>query len=164
MHVNAAEHSAEQFSRQVRREVEENDTKFVMIDGVEGFVASIQGTPEVLVPRLHTLAAYMRNVGVTTFFTAEVGAVAGRYQPTQRGASYLADNILYLGYFELGPTLNRTVGVLKKRAGDFDETMHEFSITDEGIVIGEVLEGLHGILGGTPEWYEEVPKLEDLDD
>ncbi|WP_435333740.1 ATPase domain-containing protein [Haloarchaeobius sp. TZWWS8] len=162
--VEAYEHSAEQFSRQVRREVEENDTQHVMIDGIDGYLASITGEDVDLISRLHALVGYLRNVGVTTLLTTEMETTLRHFRPTSRRASYLADNIIFLCYFELGARIHRAIGVLKKRAGPFDSEMREFTIAETGISVGESLEGLHGILTGTPEWFEVVPRLEDLDD
>ncbi|WP_439027349.1 ATPase domain-containing protein [Haloarchaeobius sp. DT45] len=163
MQVEAYEHSAEQFSRQVRREVEENDTRHVLIDGIDGYVASINGEERDLISRLHAVVAYLRNVGVTTFLTSEMETITGQFRPTSRRASYLADNIIFLGYFELGSRLHRSIGVLKKRASDFDKAIHSFSIDSDGIHVGDELDNLHGILSGTPMWYDEaIPDLEDL--
>ncbi|WP_267640643.1 ATPase domain-containing protein [Haloarchaeobius amylolyticus] len=164
MQVDAHEHSAEQFSRQVRREVEDGDTRHVLIDGIDGYVASISGEERDLISRLHAVVAYLRNVGVTTFLTSEMETITGQFRPTSRRASYLADNIIFLGYFELGSRLHRSIGVLKKRASGFDHAIHAFSIGDDGITVGKELDNLHGILSGTPMWYErDIPSLEELD-
>ncbi|WP_435359223.1 ATPase domain-containing protein [Haloarchaeobius sp. DFWS5] len=162
MQVEAYEHSAEQFSGQVRREVESNGTKYVMIDGIDGYVASINGGEEELISRLHALVGYLRNVGVTTFLTTEMETITGQFRPTSRRASYLADNILFLGYFELSAKLHRSIGVLKKRAGDFDHDIHEFYISQDGIRVGRKLSKLHGILTGTPRWVEDIPEMDDM--
>ncbi|WP_435319340.1 ATPase domain-containing protein [Haloarchaeobius sp. TZWSO28] len=164
MQVDAHEHSAEQFSRQVRREVEERDTRHVLIDGIDGYVASISGDERDLVARLHAVVGYLRNVGVTTFLTSEMETITGQFRPSSRRASYLADNIIFLGYFELGSQIHRSIGVLKKRASTFDHSIHAFTIDENGIQVGEELDNLHGILSGTPMWYEEdIPELGELD-
>lgn len=67
-----------------------------------------------------------------------------------QGLSPLADNIIFLKYFEAGGRLRKAVGVLKKRMSDFDKALHEFEITSEGIRVGGPLEGFKGILTGEP--------------
>jgi circadian clock protein KaiC len=40
--------------------------------------------------------------------------------------------------------------VLKKRFGDFERTVRELSITSDGVVVGEKLTGIRGVLTGIP--------------
>ncbi len=56
--------------------------------------------------------------------------------------------------------MRKAIGVLKKRLSGFEETLREFSITNEGIHIGDPLTGLRGILCGVPEWVTPPPKDE----
>jgi len=141
----------EEFASRVRREVEENDTRVVMIDGIQGYRVSIQGDREDLVRKIHALGRYLRNMGVTVVFVDEVDAVAGEFRATNAGISYLADNVVYLRYLEIDGQLRKVVGVLKKRVGDFERTLREFAITEEGITVGDPLTELRGVLGGDPE-------------
>lgn len=48
--------------------------------------------------------------------------------------------------------MRKAVGVLKKRLSDYECTLREYSITAQGIVVGEPLTGLRGILKGSPEF------------
>ncbi|MGN8200641.1 ATPase domain-containing protein, partial [Salinisphaera sp. RV14] len=76
-------------------------------------------------------------------------------QVSQYGISYLADAIVLLRYMELAGELRKTVGMLKKRTGDFEKTLRELAITDHGVQVGRPLSGLRGILSGIPEILEE---------
>jgi circadian clock protein KaiC len=144
----------EAFARQVREEVEHRDTQVVMIDGIRGYRVSMQGEEDDLVRRLHALGRYLRNMGVTVVFVDEIDAVTGEFRATQAGISYLADNVVYLRYLEIGGELRKVIGVLKKRVGDFERTLREFEITGEGIVVGDPLTDLRGVLRGTPEFVD----------
>ena len=141
----------EEFASRVRREVEENDTRVVMIDGIRGYRVSIQGERDDLVRKIHALGRYLRNMGVTVVFVDEVDAVAGEFQATNAGISYLADNVVYLRYLEIDGQLRKVIGVLKKRVGDFERTLREFAITEDGITVGDPLTDLRGVLSGDPE-------------
>ena len=46
--------------------------------------------------------------------------------------------------------VRRSVGVLKKRMSDFEKRMREFQISEEGILVGDPLLQLHGIMTGLP--------------
>jgi len=41
--------------------------------------------------------------------------------------------------------------VIKKRAGQHEKAIREYTITDDGLTLGEPLTGLHGILRGVPD-------------
>lgn len=148
--VEPYEHAPEQFSRIVRQAVEPDGFDIVVIDGLEGYLASIHGETPMLIRRLHALVSYLRNVGATPFVTAEVHSITGEFQATEHKASYLADNIVYITYYEYEGALNRALGVLKKRATPCDSSLHAFGIGDEGIVIGDRLTDLRGVLWGAP--------------
>jgi circadian clock protein KaiC len=146
--------SSDEFAAQVREEVEENDARVVMLDGISGYRLSIRGETDDLVRELHALCRYLKNMGVTVVLVDEVAKMTGDIQVTSTRISYLADNIVFLRYLEMRGELRKAVGVLKKRASDFERTLREFEITDEGIVLGEPLRDLRGVLTGTPEWND----------
>ncbi|RME23129.1 MAG: recombinase RecA, partial [Deltaproteobacteria bacterium] len=95
---------------------------------------------------------HLCNFGVTVLLVNEVESVTGEFRATEKGISYLADNIVFLRYLEIGGQLRKAIGVLKKRLSDFEKTLREFEITRYGVKIGEPLVHLRGILRGTPEF------------
>jgi circadian clock protein KaiC len=143
--------SSDEFAARVRRQVEEHDARVVMIDGTAGYRLSIRGDESDLVSELHALVRYLRNVGVTVVLVEETERVTGEFRATSRNISYLADNILFLRYLELGGEVRKAVGVLKKRLGPFEPTLRELRITGDGLRVGEPLDDLRGVLTGTPE-------------
>lgn len=147
--------SSDEFAHRVRAEVEERGAEVVMIDGTAGYRLSIRGDESDLVPELHALVRYLRNVGVTVLLIEETGSVTGEFKPTREGISYLADNILFLRYLELRGEIRTAVGVLKKRLGTFEPTLRELRIGGDGLWIGEPLDDLRGVLTGTPELADE---------
>lgn len=153
--------TADEFDRMVRHAVEAEGTTIVLIDSIKGYELSIPG--EDLIGRLHALARYLRNVGVTTILTNEIEAVTGDFRVTQHGISYLSDNVIFLRYLEISGRMRKAIGVLKKRLSDFERTLREVDITRYGIQVGEPLTGLRGILSGTPEWTTPPPPLGERD-
>jgi circadian clock protein KaiC len=144
--------SSDEFAHRVRTEVGERDARVVMIDGTAGYRLSIRGEETDLVPELHALVRYLRNVGVTVILAEEAGSVTGEFRPTAEAISYLADNILFLRYLEHRGEIRKAVGVLKKRLGPFEPTLRELRITESGLSVGDPLTDLRGVLTGTPEW------------
>lgn len=143
--------SAEEFAKMVRSDIEENGTELVMIDGIDGYTMSLQGNEKGLVTNLHSLSRVLKNQGVSVFITDEISNITGVTSATSSNISYIADNILFLSYMEMDGELHKVIGMLKKRAGDFEQTLREFKISDEGIIVGEPLSEVSGILDGSPQ-------------
>jgi len=148
-------YSPDEFAHWVRRDVEEHERKIVMIDSVAGYSLCVRG--EDFTSQLHRLGMYLKNMGVTLLLINEVEAITGDFQATDGKVSYLSDNIIFLRYLELDGQLRKAIGVLKKRAGDFEKTLREIKITRYGLKIGEPLTGLRGLLSGKPEIIDSNP-------
>jgi circadian clock protein KaiC len=65
-------------------------------------------------------------------------------------ASYLADSVILLRYFEAAGRLRRAISVVKKRSGPHEATLRELRLGAGGVWVGEPLADFHGILTGTP--------------
>jgi circadian clock protein KaiC len=141
-----------EFALLVRREVEERGARIVMIDGIAGYRLTLAGDD--LVPQLHALGRYLKNMGVTVLFINETQGITGDFRATEAGVSYLCDNLIFLRYLELDGELRKAIGVLKKRVGEFGKGLREIRIAEGGIRVGAPLTGLRGVLTGTPEWVD----------
>lgn len=142
--------SADEFAHVVHDDVEENDVEFVMIDGTSGYRISLQDAEQALRPELHALCRSLRNMGVTVVVTDETREVTGTFRASDTHISYLADNIIFLRYIEVGGEVQKAIGVLKKRFSGFESSLRAFRIGENGIEIGARLDDLHGVLTGTP--------------
>jgi circadian clock protein KaiC len=136
----------------VREEVERRHATIVMLDSVSGYRLALRDQD--LVSHLHALAKYLQNMGVAVLLINEVEAITGDFRVTDVGVSYMADNIIFMRYLELRGEMSKALGVLKKRLTDFEKTLREVVITQEGIRVGPQLTGLRGILSGAPDWGE----------
>ncbi len=139
----------EEFVGIVRQEVEQRQARLVVIDSITGYRKFLRGDD--LLTDLHTLSQYLQSMGVTVFLTNEVAQIAGGFQATEYGVSYLAGNIIYLRYMERRTEagaleVRRCVGVLKKRLSDFEKAVRELEITDAGMKVGGPIIGLRGVL------------------
>ncbi|MGH7694496.1 MAG: ATPase domain-containing protein, partial [Gemmatimonadaceae bacterium] len=65
-------------------------------------------------------------------------------------ASYLADTVLLLRYFEAVGEIRQAISVVKKRTGRHERTIRELRFKD-GITVGEPIAAFQGILTGTPQ-------------
>jgi circadian clock protein KaiC len=58
--------------------------------------------------------------------------------------------VIFLRYIEVCGEMQKAIGVLKKRSGNFEKILRRLQITRYGLKVGAPLTGLHGILSGTP--------------
>ncbi|MEA2689886.1 MAG: circadian clock protein KaiC, partial [Candidatus Eremiobacteraeota bacterium] len=150
--------SSDEFANLVRRDVEDNGTKIVMIDSISGYRMSV--SDEALNERLHALCRYLQNVGVTVILINELLNIA-EFKITDVGITYLADNVILMRYVERRngayAEMGRVLGVLKKRLSGFETTMRSFELTPAGVVIGAPVAHMAGLLGNSHDVASEAP-------
>lgn len=146
--VDAAEQTPGQFSERVRECVENDGARTVLIDSLNGYQAAMPGE-HALVLHIHELLQYLNRKGATTFLTvAQHGLVGDMKSPVD--VTYLADTVILLRYFEALGRVRRAISVVKKRTGAHEDTIREYQISGEGVVLGPPLEGFQGVLRGVP--------------
>lgn len=151
--INSFEYTLDEFSYEVRKDIKEKNISVILIDSITGYLLSFKehNKTHKMVRDLHALCEHLKIDGVTLFMINEIKNITGDFKATDSEVSYLADNILFLRYLEINGKLEKTIGVLKKRMSDFENTMRKFSITKDGIKVGEPLNNMRGILSGHPE-------------
>lgn len=158
--VDAAELSPGEFAHMVRKRVDEQGIKAVVIDSLNGYQAAMPEENS-LILHMHELLQYLNRRGAATFMTiAQHGLVGEMKAPVD--VTYLADTVILLRYFEALGSVRRAVSVIKKRMGQHESTIREYRISDRGLVIGEPLEEFQGVLRGVPVYVGEArPLLEE---
>jgi len=155
--IDAAELTPGELSERVRRCVEDNNARTVVIDSLNGYQASMPGE-HALVLHMHELLQYLNRRGASTFLTvAQHGLVGDMKAPVD--VTYLADTVVLLRYFEAFGRVRRAISVIKKRTGAHEDTIREYQIDGRGITLGEPLMGFQGVLRGVPELVGDDPRL-----
>jgi circadian clock protein KaiC len=72
-------------------------------------------------------------------------------------ASYLADAVILLRYFEHRGEVRQAISVMKKRGGRHERTLREFRLDSGCVVVGAPLREFRGVLTGVPV-YETAPE------
>ncbi|MFL6679258.1 MAG: ATPase domain-containing protein [Burkholderiaceae bacterium] len=147
--VDPAEISPGEFSHMVRRAVEVDRARVVVIDSLNGYVnAMVDG--HYLTAQLHELLSFAGNHGVSTFvIAAQSGMLAGQMGAPGE-ASYLADTVIYTRFFEHAGQLRKAISVMKKRSGPHEQTIRELQFDGKGIRLSEPLRHFRGVLTGVP--------------
>ena len=151
--VDAAELSPGEFAHRVRRSVDTQQIKTVIIDSLNGYQAAMPEENS-LILHMHELLQYLNRQGATTFMTVAQHGLVGDMQ-TPVDITYLADTVILLRYFEATGRVRRAISVMKKRSGAHEATIREFLIGSEGLTLGEPLEAFHGVLRGVPTYNGE---------
>jgi circadian clock protein KaiC len=71
-------------------------------------------------------------------------------------ASYLADSVVMLRFFEHAGQVKKAISVLKKRTGSHEESIRELTFDSQGIHLSKPLLQLRGVLTGVPVEVESV--------
>jgi circadian clock protein KaiC len=158
--VDAAELSPGEFAHRVRRRVDEDQIKTVVIDSLNGYQAAMPEENS-LILHVHELLQYLNRRGAATYITvAQHGLVGDMKAPVD--VTYLADTVILLRYFEAAGMVRRAMSIIKKRTGAHESTIREFSIGSRGLRIGAPLDGFQGVLRGVPVYIGEgQPLLEE---
>ena len=148
--VDPAELSPGEFTANVRRSVEEDGARMIIIDSLNGYLHAMPDE-RFLILQMHELLTYLGQQGVLTLLVLAQHGMVGPVE-TPLDISYLSDSVIMLRYFEADGTVLRSLSVLKKRSGDHEKSIREFRLGNGGIQIGLPLRGFRGILAGTPEY------------
>ena len=146
--IDPAELSPGEFAAIVRRRVEEDGARVVVIDSLNGYLNAMPDG-RFLVLQMHELLSYLGQQGVLTILVlAQHGLVGPMEMPLD--ISYLSDAVVMLRYFEHAGTVRRALSVVKKRSGDHEHTIREFQLGPRGLHVGDPLHDFSGVFSGTP--------------
>jgi circadian clock protein KaiC len=146
--VDPAELPPGEFAHALRATVENNKTRLVVIDSLNGYLNAMP-SDRFLMLHLHELLSFLGHRGVTTLMTMTQHGMVGA-TGTPLDVSYVADTVILLRYFEAFGEVRQAISVIKKRTGRHEHTVREIRI-DDGLHVGEPLREFRGVLSGTPE-------------
>lgn len=148
--VDPAELSAGEFAHLVRCAVEKDAARIVVIDSLNGYLNSMPEERFLLV-QLHELLTYLGQRGVATLLVSAQHGLVSSHMISQVDASYLADAVFLLRYYEAEGEVRQAISVIKKRGGMHERTIREFKMANGRIEVGEPLRNYRGVLSGIPE-------------
>lgn len=149
--IDPAELAPGEFVHLVCAEVERLEARVVVIDSLNGYLNAMPGE-RYLLAQLHELLTYLGQRGVVTLLVIGQTGLIGNVMEAPLDASYLADTVVLLRYFEARGTVRRAISVVKKRSGPHEHTIREFDIDASGLRVGAPLTAFHGILTGVPTY------------
>ena len=152
--IDPVELTPGEFINRIRVAVEERDARIIVIDSLNGYLNAM---PEerFLTIQLHELLMYLGQRSVATILIGAHQGLIGSQMNTPVDASYLADAVILMRYFEARGEVRQAISVMKKRGSKHERTIREFRLGDGRINVGEALSDFRGILTGVPV-YEGI--------
>ena len=158
--VEPTEMSPGEFADTVRRVVEEDGVRVVVIDSINGYLQAMPAE-RLLTVQVHELLSYLANRHVSILMTLVQHGVFGGPVDEAAEVSYLADTVMLLRYFEYAGVVRQAISVVKKRSGPHEHTIRECRVDRGGMLVGDPLAEFHGVLTGVPMYTGEKEPLMD---
>ncbi len=153
--IDPAELTPGELTHSIRAAVESRNAKIIVIDSLNGYLNAM---PEerFLTIQLHELLMYLSQKSVATILIGAHQGLIGAQMNTPVDASYLADAVVLLRYFEARGEVRQAISVMKKRGSKHERTIREFRLDGGHIAVGEALREFRGILTGVPVYEAPV--------
>jgi circadian clock protein KaiC len=149
--VDPAELSPGELIHEVRTQVEAHNAAVVVIDSLNGYLNAMPGE-RFLAIQLHELLAYLSQRNVATILVSAHQGMLGGPMIATVDATYLADAVILMRFFEMRGEIRQAVSIIKKRGGRHERTIREFKLQEGNIHVGEALTEFRGVLTGVPTY------------
>jgi circadian clock protein KaiC len=146
-----AELSPGSFAHEVRRAVEVDGARTILIDSLNGYYQAMPNE-QYLMLQMHELLGFLSHRGVVTLLVLGQHGLAGAVH-NQIDLSYLCDTLILMRFFEAEGEIRRCLSVVKARTSRHEPTIREFTLGPPNcLTIGPILRDFEGVLGGTPRF------------
>lgn len=146
--IDPAAISPGEFAHMVCQSVERG-ARVVVIDSLNGYLNTMP-QDNFLTAQLHELLSYLNLQGVATFLVVAQSGLIGAATNSPVDATYLADSVIVLRYYEHSGEVKKAISVLKKRTGNHEGSIRELRFSSSGLSLSPPLKMLTGILTGVP--------------
>ena len=157
--VDPAELTPGELVHSIRTAVEDWNAKVIVIDSLNGYLNAMPEERHLTI-QLHELLMYLGQKGVATILIGAHQGLVGANMTTSVDATYLADAVILLRYFEARGEVRQAISVMKKRGSRHERTLREFRLHDGHIVVGDTLRDFRGVLTGVPT-YDDARVADD---
>ncbi|HEX3150474.1 MAG TPA: ATPase domain-containing protein [Gemmataceae bacterium] len=147
--VDPAELSPGELANAIRRAVEVDKASVVVLDSLNGYLNAMP-QERFLIIQLHELLTFLGQEGVATILIGAHHGLIGSQMVAPVDASYLADAVILMRYYESRGEVQQAISVVKKRGGAHERTIRDFRMKDGRISVGPPLREFRGVLTGVP--------------
>jgi circadian clock protein KaiC len=148
---HAPDLSIDEVTNLLLKEIRRLNATRVVIDSLSGFELALAPTfRDDFRESLSRLVVALAGSGVSVLMTSELEDRYTDLRFSPYGTAFLTDAIIVQRYIEVNSRLRRVMAVVKLRASAHSDELRAFTIDDQGIQIGEMLQDQEGLLGGRP--------------
>ena len=133
----------------IRAAVDEGGAELVVIDSLNGFLNAMPDE-KFLIVQLHELLTFLGHRSVATVLISTQLGMMGPQSHSPIDASYLADTVLMLRYYEAEGEVRQAISVIKMRGSDHERAIRDFRLRGGCLTVGPPLLNYRGILTGIP--------------
>jgi circadian clock protein KaiC len=152
--VDPAELSPGEFAHAIRRAVDDQKVAIVVIDSLNGYLNAMPDE-KFLIIQLHEILMYLGQAGVATLLIGAHQGMISTQMIAPVDATYLADAVILMRYFESRGEVHQAISVVKKRGGAHERTIREFRLEQGRMTVGPPLRHFQGVLTGVPTIIRE---------
>jgi circadian clock protein KaiC len=136
--------------------VDKVQARRVVLDSISGLEAALAPVfKEDFLESLYRLLGALTGAGVTILLTVEVLDSYNEMRFSPHPISFLTHDIVLQRYFERDGELRKFMTVIKTRARGHSYQLRAYEVTPRGIVVGEALTALTGVITAVPEAREK---------
>ncbi len=159
--VDPSQMSPGEFAARIRHVVEQRACRLVVIDSLNGYMAAMPHTQQ-LILQMHELLSYLNQQGVVTILINPQSGLVGTMSTGTLNVSYVADTVMLTRYFEAEGRIRKAISIIKNRGGGHEDSIRELRIDKQGVRLSAPLVEFRGVMTGTPEYVgSREPLIED---
>jgi circadian clock protein KaiC len=136
----------------IQAAVDKIGARRVILDSISGLEAALAPAfKEDFLESLYRLLGALTGAGVTILLTVEVTEPYNDMRFTPHPISFLTHDIVLQRYYEVEAELRTFLTVIKTRARGHSREMRSYEVTSTGIVVGDRLSDLTGLITAVPD-------------
>jgi circadian clock protein KaiC len=143
----------------IQSAVDRIQARRVVLDSISGLEAALAPAfKEDFLESLYRLLGALTGVGVTILLTVEVLEPYNEMRFSPHTISFLTHDIVLQRYYEFEGELRTFMTVIKTRARPHSRELRPYEVTSRGIVVGEPLTHLTGVITAVPRARDVEPQ------
>lgn len=159
--IDPGEMSPGEFASLIRNAVEQRGCRLIVIDSLNGYMAAMPHTQQ-LILQMHELLSYLNQQGVVTILVNPQSGLIDTIATATLNVSYIADTVILTRYFEAEGRMRKAISVIKNRGGAHEDSIRELRVDTQGMRLSGPLVEFRGVMTGTPEYIgSREPLIED---
>ena len=149
IYTSPVELSTDRYLNDLRDEIARMGAKRVFLDSLSSLALGIPSERRFR-ELVYAISKHVGALGATLMFSIQTSQLLGTVQLSGLGTSAMTDQVIVLRYLEVEGRLERTISVLKARATPHDTSLRQFTISSDGLKVGEGFKNMQGVLSGLP--------------